>query len=242
MPSESRSGRTRLLHLLAKFAVAYVLATATLHSIGSLYGEALLPVLETSFKLFHPELGVPSFSIGGDKLRMQTEFQVAVPGRALRQNATAHFELPLPTLYVCPVLALTMLLAWPDRSRAARLRSLLLSVPLIGLVEGADSAQTFALLLSDKIEAARNVSGNTLGPFWGFFLENGGRQSLSILVAPLAMLGGESLWARLVARYTNQPTDGRDHVRRRRVATGLTDATDQGGIEFTEYPTCKPRV
>jgi hypothetical protein len=176
----------RILRVLATLAGAYLLLTALFHFVGPAYANALRPLVETTLSAAYPELDVRSLEVRSNKLHGSVVAATLVPGSAKPRRVAVELETNLGVLYVCPVIALSCLLAWPHRSRKAMLVAVLVALSLIALVTALDVPLALATGVFEQLARPRPAPA-TFGTFVLFFFDNGGRQLLALMIAGTAI-------------------------------------------------------
>jgi len=180
--------RRPALRFVVILLVVYSALTAGFHWVGPTCAAPLLPVLEQSLKFTHPEFIGPSFTIRHDRLHLETAIKLDSALPASQRIVTLRAELSARQLLVCPVIALSLLFAWPHKSRRKLFLAFMFAIALIAFVESLDTPYVFVAAIAEK-QSAAVLLPRDFDSFWWFFLDNGGRQLLSLFVAPLAVLG-----------------------------------------------------
>ncbi len=177
---------------MAILAAAYLSLTLAAHLAGPRIITPLFPLFHKGLEWTHPEFVVQSLSVQEGKLRLEAQMTRLNPGRVGHGQRTTTFELPARQFFVGPIIVLALLLAWPHKSRRLALTAVALALPLVGLVELLDTPYAIAAIAAEQL-AGPGKAPKDVEAFWWFFLDNGGRQFLSLWAAASAVLGAQLL-------------------------------------------------
>jgi len=157
------------------------------YSIGSGYIRLYLPLFKNEIEFLHPEYEVIQSTITNESAIKYFEFIIKVnKPLAMDQNAEQKsgniFRLKgqASSLCIAPVIIFSLILSWPALSVRQRLKALLISLPLIVIIECLD----YPAIFIGNIESVHsvNILSNTLRKIWSHILNNGGRQFLALIV------------------------------------------------------------
>ncbi|MFZ5445515.1 MAG: hypothetical protein ACOZQL_36325 [Myxococcota bacterium] len=170
---------TSPLRFLARLGLAWLALTAALSLLGARAGAPLLPLVRFGLELVQSDVEVHRLSVANDAVQVRA---------TVKPGSLATLAVPVGQLLQGPVLVWSLLFAWPHRSRGLRVTAFLVALPLLVAAETLDAPFALAAGIDQALGRTR-----PLAAFWWFFLDNGGRLLLSVLVAPAAVWGAELL-------------------------------------------------
>ena len=89
-------------------------------------------------------------------------------------------NIPASTLYIHPIIIFSLLLAWPNLHIKNRLKATVVALPLLFTVSLIDIPVTLIYLMEKRLVI--DPVAKQIRDYWVYFLFNGGRQFLSILI------------------------------------------------------------
>ncbi len=158
---------------------------------GEAYGRFWLPWYQTVLRGALPDYRVASLTVA----RHHDEWQIAarvlaadyqdIGGRLLPPGFTVTASTLLDHALIHPLILLAAALAWPGLSWRQRLLRLLLSLPLLGLLESLDVPLSLAGAVSDVVtwQASQGFAPASVLTDWSVMLDGGGRLALSLAAA-----------------------------------------------------------
>ena len=169
---------------------------------GEAYGEFWLPWYRTVLRLVLPDYHVTALSVveRNHEKRVAAQFVATeyqeVEGRLLPPGFTVDASTLLDHALIHPLILLAAVLAWPDFSGRQRLLWLLLSLPLLGMLESLDVPLSLAGAVSDVVtwQASQGFAPPSVLTGWSVTLDGGGRLALSLAAAVIG--GVMSRWLR----------------------------------------------
>lgn len=228
-PEKTRPNIGRFVAILGAGYVGLTLAT---HVAGPQLITPLLPLFRQGLEWTHPEFVVRALSVEDGTLRLDAQIK---KGRSGHRHIATTFELPATQLLVAPIIVLALLVAWPHRSRRLGLMAFVLALPLVAAVELLDTPYAIAAL------AAEQLSGPGRTPrdweaFWWFFLDNGGRQFLSLCAAASSVWGAQrlALLPRQLAPQQEERKSRRERKRAKKTAATRNERTEQVDVLASE--------
>jgi hypothetical protein len=102
----------------------------------------------------------------------------------LDQDVPLHGEFMAKAMYISPIIIYSLILGWPGLSAKQRIKSIAVSIPLLIVVQLLD----IPIFFVNEIETSLALdSSSHFHDFWVYFINNGGRQFLSLIVAMLSI-------------------------------------------------------
>jgi len=189
----------RLKPFVLRLALAALGVSLAFFAAGSLYARALLPLCSAVLAAVQPQYEIQSLRLTGSAIHLVTVVhrQVAKErGAPLRMKRMVPVSLYASSIYVQPIVLLSLLAAWPLAWRK-KMKALLLAVPVLVAISLVDIPFVLAWEVEDAIAADLPGSIKTLSfagmeiqtrvqesqalTYWNVFLQTGGRQFLAIL-------------------------------------------------------------
>jgi hypothetical protein len=171
--------------LLIRLPLAYLGSLALLYWLSAPVGAVLLPVMETELAQIVPGCVAASATLRNGQVKLTLEIRDLPPPSP--NPARVRTTMQLGHLLVSPVIALTLLLAWPQLHPRARATAAFWLVLFLFIVQVFDQPFVVADAILSKL-GQQDGLGRALWRFWTFLLDNGGRQLLGILAFGMALL------------------------------------------------------
>ncbi|MEI6807715.1 MAG: hypothetical protein WCN95_03255 [bacterium] len=194
---------------LKPFALHLVLAvlgvTLTFYVAGAIYTRAMLPLYSGTLSAIQPRYEVQSLQITGSAIHLETVVHRQVVdegGRVLRLKRIVPVSIAVSSVYIQPIILLSILATWPLAWRK-KTKALLLAIPLLIVINLIDIPFVLAWEVEDAIaadmpgstriitfagmEIATRVQDSQLLTYWYVFLQTGGRQFLGLFGALLCI-------------------------------------------------------
>lgn len=233
MPSRAEQTRPSIRRFVAILVAVYASLTLGAHLAGPELITPLLPLYRQGLEWTHPEFVVRSLSVQDGTLRLEAQIKKVTPGRSGHRQVGSTFELPARQLLVAPIIALALLVAWPHRSRRLALTAFVLALPLVAVVELLDTPYAIAAIAAEQLSEPGKAPRDWEA-FWWFFLDNGGRQFLSLWAAGCAVFAAQGLARKPSA--PESPASKREERRSRRARRERKRARQTvATIEGTEH-------
>ena len=158
---------------------------------GDVYGQFWLPWYRVVLNGVLPDYQVTSLALASHHGERQviaqflaTDYQ-DIAGRLLPPGFSVKASTLLDHALIHPLILLAAALAWPGLSWRQRLLRLLLSLPLLGLLESLDVPLSLAGAISDVVtwQASQGFAPASVLTDWSVMLDGGGRLALSLAAA-----------------------------------------------------------
>lgn len=170
------------LIFVVRFVPAYIIVLSLFHVFGPYYTKMFLPSFTYEAKWIFPEYQ-NEFSIDEEQrvfysVRFVGDFEDE-RGKHLAE-INAGVNIPASTLYIHPIIIFSLLLAWPNLHIKNRLKATVVALPLLVTVSLIDIPLTLIYLMEKRLVI--DPMAKQIRNYWVYFLFNGGRQFLSILI------------------------------------------------------------
>jgi hypothetical protein len=173
---------------LRVFAVLVLLA-ATLALFGRHYAEMCLPLYQLTLRVLKPDYRVRTLEIGSENKPVIT---LAIERRLMLKDTRGelrpamvlgHASTQMGYALVHPFILIGLVLVWPGLSLRRRAERLLISLPLLLLLEALDIPLALAGGIEDLI---LDPVPTPRGSDWSVVMDGGGRYALSFAAAGIA--------------------------------------------------------
>jgi len=190
MKNQDKKSNTKFLSVSFRLTLAALFVSSVFYFAGPLYVRAFLPLFSYQMKKIYPDLKVKNIYV--DK-RNQIAYDITVHLKIknLKKEILEERDIPLhgefmaKAMYICPIIIYTILLGWPGLSTKQRIKSIAVSVPLLVAVQLVDIPIYFVNRI--EMSLALDSSSEHFHDFWVYFINNGGRQFLALIVAMLSI-------------------------------------------------------
>jgi hypothetical protein len=178
------------MQLLLRITGAYLILAGLFNLFEVQLERALLPLVQLGFTA----TGVDAVSLGVEHGKIVIALLALANsndgGPAVQTAQTVvQVHAPANTLLVPALILLTGLVAWPIRSVKERLIAACVGFALFALIVMVDLPCAASAAIFEKLAGSHPLDLDFAG-FWWFFLDNGGRQLLSIVATLAALLAG----------------------------------------------------
>lgn len=152
------------------------------HAFGPYYAKMFLPSFTYEAKWVFPEYK-NEFSIDEEQricynVRFIGEFEDERGKHLAEVNVGTN--IPASVLYIHPIIIFSLLLAWPNLYIKDRLKATVVVLPLLLTISLIDIPVTLIYLMEKRLVI--DPMAKQIRNYWVYFLFNGGRQFLSILI------------------------------------------------------------
>jgi hypothetical protein len=185
-----------------KFALWFLLTYAVLLALslqfGQRYVELLLPLYRWEIGWIFPDFNIVSLALADNRgeglvaLQLNLVHYIVIAQKLLPPGLSVSSSTLTGHALQHPLLMLSLLAAWPAQHFSQRMVRLLISLPILLLLEMLDVPLVLLGSIEDVILANIANSTSSLLVVWMNFMNGGGRLALSI-VAALAAIGGERI-------------------------------------------------
>jgi hypothetical protein len=185
-----------------KFALWFLLTYAVLLALslqfGQRYVELLLPLYRWEIGWIFPDFNIVSLALADNRgeglvaLQLNLVHYIVIAQKLLPPGLSVSSSTLTGHALQHPLLMLSLLAAWPAQHFSQRMVRLLISLPILLLLEMLDVPLVLLGSIEDVILANIANSTSSLLVVWMNFMNGGGRPALSI-VAALAAIGGERI-------------------------------------------------
>lgn len=190
MKNQDKKSKSKFLNVGFRLTLAALFVSSVFYFAGPLYVRAFLPLFSYQMKKIYPNLKVKDIYV--DK-RDQISYDITVNFKIADENKQILAERDVPLhggfmakfMYICPIIIYTILLGWPGLSTKQRIVSIAVSIPLLVAVQLVDIPIYFVKRI--EMSLAPDPSSTHFRDFWVYFINNGGRQFLALIVAMISI-------------------------------------------------------
>lgn len=188
MESFSIKPKNRIIGFFLRLILAGMFLAYLLYVFGPSYIRLFLPLFSYTIEIIHPDYEIKELYLD---VNNQIMYQVRVYrvgfddlGRALG-GSEVKAGIVARALYISPLILYSLLLAWPGLSIRERLKTFLISIPLLIASQLID----IPFDIISRIEKPWGVHSpvEKFREFWNYLLNNGGRQFLAVIVFLISM-------------------------------------------------------
>ena len=168
------------------------MVNAVFYCCGAYYTKALMPMFYTVTKFVHPEYEFMEYHYSTENNEKTIRYKALINRDFEDEGYTGkafsiYGGVAASNLYVHPIILFSLLLAWPALKAKDKLKSLVISLPLLVIIEclviplvliNAIEMDINAIVLKGQAAVTTSVK---LRDFWFYFLINGGQQFLTLI-------------------------------------------------------------
>ena len=180
-----KSNKFNILIFSIKIVISFIFISIFLYIVGPFYSKALIPIFSKEIKLLHPEYVINTIKYEKKFGTNELLLDVSIHRRHFTVNGdfgsvrNVSFSIYSSTIYSHPIIIFTLMLSWPGLGIKKRLIALFISGLFAILITLID-IPIYLIYLAENDLVINTIFGK-IRSFWGFFLETGGRQFLSLL-------------------------------------------------------------
>ncbi len=179
------------IKIIVVFLVSYLSLSGLFYFITPQYARIYLPFIKNMLNEIYPEyFQFSSVQIGknGRTIKCETilKGEVIKDGRPVRAEIKGKHSLQISFIALSPAIALSFIICWPNVSWKIRTFSLIVVTQLIFCITILDLS--FTLMSSIETQLSFGSAAQDFRKFIIKFLNNGGRQFISIIIAWASIL------------------------------------------------------
>jgi len=175
-----------IIRFIILLVPSFLFVALIFYLFGSYYLKFFMPLFSYEIRQVCPEYEILSFNIGELKKSQRIMYEVIIHRTYIdkqgktRINRKISGNILASAVYIHPLIIYSLLLAWPVLSIKEKLKSLIISIPLLIIIELID----IPIHLINEMETFSAVDSlsERFRLFYFSFLNRGGRQFLALLV------------------------------------------------------------
>jgi len=183
--------QSTIFRLVLAWLSFYVVLTVFFEYFGSAYINWMLPLVRAEMEWVAPDYNVMELKLVGHYLEYDVKISRTVvrpDGVFVQQGGQMRGAIAARMFYLQPVFLIATVLTWPGLSTRKRIYSLALCVPVLHLLVALDAPIFLINGIEEGYVHAEGYEKSGMIDYWGFLLNNGGRQVWALLGGLLCVL------------------------------------------------------